>query len=176
MPMITEKDIYNYIFFPHLLDEEKKKIMTESTDYAGLIDVYRGIKAGTEKIPDNSIKNSLAAKIRLYDYNRFFRLKNVEGEKPKRKREFTVLAAASENEKPSVTAKSFLDENNQYLIRVIKTTDKTRIYSFSANEQEIKNFKLTILPAGKEFIMKDNSAPLEIDEDLVFEEVQLELI
>lgn len=174
--MVTEKDIYNYIFFPHLVDEEKKRIMTESPDYAGLIDVYRGIKSDTEKIPDNAIKNSLAAKIRLYDYNRFFRLKNVEGEKPKRKREFTVLAAASEDEKPSVTAKSFLDENNQYLIRVIKTADKTRIYSFSADEQEIKNFKLTVLPSGKEFLMKDNSTPLELSEDFEFEEIHLELV
>ncbi|MFO7523880.1 MAG: hypothetical protein R6W68_00360 [Ignavibacteriaceae bacterium] len=174
--MITEKDIYNYIFFPHLVDEEKKIIMTESADYAGLIDIYREIKSGSEKIPDHAIKNSLAAKIRLYDYNRFFRLKNVEGEKPKRKREFTILAAASEDEKPSVTAKSFLDEKNQYLIRIVKTNDKTKIYSFSANEQEIKNFKLTVLPSGKEFLMNDNSAPLEIDEDLMIEEVQLELI
>jgi hypothetical protein len=103
-------------------------------------------------------------------------LKKVDESKPPRKREFVVLAAASENEKPAVAAKSFLDENNKYLIRVIKTKDITKIYSFSSDEQEIQNFKIKILPSGKEFLMKDNSAPLEITEDIEYEEVHLELV
>lgn len=173
--MITEKDVYNYIFFPHLVDDEKKKNIIQSDDYADLLILYGEIKSGTEKTIQRDVKLNLAAKIKLYDYNRFFRLKKADEEKPKRRREWTVLAAASAEEKPAVIAKSFLDENNQFLIRVIKTGDITKIYSFSIDETEIQNFKLTVLPSHKEFFMKDNSAPLVLKEDIEFEEVHLEL-
>jgi hypothetical protein len=174
--MITEQDIFNFIFFQHLIDIEKKFIIENSPDYKYLLDFYRNLKADSEKAISDQVKHDLSIKINIYNHVRFFRLKKVDESKPPRKREFLVLAAASENEKPAVLAKSFLDENNKYLIRVIKTKDITKIYSFSSDEQEIQNFKIKILPSGKEFLMKDNSAPLELNEDLEFEEVHLELV
>ncbi|HSL90195.1 MAG TPA: hypothetical protein VK870_12900 [Ignavibacteriaceae bacterium] len=174
--MITEQDIFNFIFFPHLVDVEKKFIIENSPDYKYLLDFYRTLKAHSEKPISDQVKHDLSIKINIYNHVRFFRLKKVVESKPRRKGEFVVLAAASENEKPAVLAKSFLDENNKYLIRVIKTKDITKIYSFSSDEQEIQNFKIKILPSGKEFLMKDNSAPLELNEDLEFEEVHLELV
>ncbi|MBS4032988.1 MAG: hypothetical protein KGZ85_00870 [Ignavibacterium sp.] len=174
--MVTEQDIFNLIFFPHLIDAEKKFIIESSPEYKYLLDFYRNIKTETEKPISEKVKHDLSVKINIYNHIRFFRLKKVDESKPSRKREFVVLAAASENEKTAVVAKSFLDENNKYLIRVIKTKDITKIYSFSSDEQEIQNFKIKLLPSGKEFLMKDNSAPLEIKEDIEFEEVHLELI
>lgn len=174
--MITEQDIFNLIFFPHLVDAEKKFILESSPEYKYLLNFYRNIKTDTEKPISDKVKHDLSLKINIYNLVRFFRLKKVEESKPPRKREFAVLAAASADEKPEVIAKSFLDENNKYLIRVIKTKDITKIYSFSSDEQEIQNFKIKILPSGKEFLMKNNSAPLEITEDLEFEEVTLELV
>jgi len=174
--MITEQDIFNLIFFPHLIDAEKKFIIEGSPEYKYLLDFYRNIKTDTEKPISEKVKHDLSLKINIYNHVRFFRLKKVEESKPRRKREFAVLAAASADEKPEIIAKSFLDENNKYLIRVIKTKDITKIYSFSSDEQEIKNFKLTILPSGKEFMMADNNSPLELKEELEFEEVYLELI
>lgn len=174
--MITEQDIFNLIFFPHLVDVEKKFIIENSPDYKYLLDFYRTLKADSEKPISEQVKHDLSIKINIYNHVRFFRLKKIDESKPPRKREFVVLAAASADEKPEVIAKSFLDENNKYLIRVIKTKDITKIYSFSSDEQEIQNFKIKILPSGKEFLMKDNSAPLELNEDLEFEEVHLELV
>lgn len=174
--MITEQDIFNFIFFPHLVNDEKKYIIENKADYNYLLNFYRNIKADSEKPINNEIKNRLSTKINIYSHVRFFRLKKVEGSKPQRKREFAVLAAASEEEKPTIIAQSFFDEESGYLIRVIKTKDSTKVYSFSSDEQEIKNFKLKILPSGKEFIMANNSSPLELKEELEFEEVHLELV
>lgn len=174
--MITEQDIFNLIFFPHLIDAEKKFIIEGSPKYKYLLDFYRNIKTDIEKPISEKEKHDLSLKINIYNHVRFFHLKKIEDSKPRRKREFAVLAAASADEKPEVIAKSFLDENNKFLIRVIKTKDITKIYSFSSDEQSIQNFKIKILPSGKEFLMKDNSAPLEIKDDLEFEEVHLELV
>lgn len=174
--MITEQDIFNLIFFPHLINAEKKFVIESSPEYEYLLNFYRNIKTDTEKPISEKVKHDLSLKINIYNHVRFFRLKKVDDSKPHRKSEFAVLVAASAEEKPEVIAKSFLDENKKYLIRVIKTRDITKIYSFSSDKQEIQNFKIKILPSGKEFLMKDNSAPLELNEDLEFEEVHLELV
>lgn len=174
--MITEQDIFNFIFFPHLLGDEKKFSIENSSEHNYILNFYRTIKADSEKPISEKIKHDLSLKINIYNHVRFFRLKKVEEGKPPRKREFALLAAASKEEKPKVIAQSFLDEENRYLIRVLKSNDTTKIYSFSADEQEIKNFKLKILPSGKEFIMADNNSPLELKEELEFDEVFLELI
>lgn len=174
--MITEQDIFNLIFYPHLLDDEKKFIIESSPKYNYMINFYRLIKTGSEKQLSEKAKHDMSLRISIYDHGRFFRLKKVEELKPKRKSEFPILAAASADEKPQIVAKSFLDDNNKYLIRVIKTKDITKIYSFSSDEQEISNFKLIIMPSGKEFLMENNSVPLELKEDLEFKEIHLELV
>lgn len=174
--MITEKDIFNLIFFPYLVDDEKKIIIESSAEYKYLLDFYKTIKSESEKPVNEKVKQDLSLKINIYNHVRFFRLTPVDENRPKKKREYTVLAAASEKEKPGIVAKSFFDENNRFLIRVVKSNSITKIYTFSTDGEVIRNFKLKILPSGKEFLMKNNSAPLEINEDLDFEEVQLELV
>lgn len=174
--MITEKDIFNYFFFPNLVDEEKKEIINNSSDYQTLIELYKSIKSASDMPVSTEVKNRLSEKIQLYNYKIFFRLKPVTEIKEKRKRDLPLLAAASASENTAVFTKSFLDENNKCLVRVIKSKEGTRIYAFSSDNIELKNFKIKIFPSGKEFIMKDNSAPLELTEELEYDEVLLELI
>lgn len=174
--MITERDIFNYIYFPHLVDDEKKRILETSSEYNSLIDFYKSVKNVSEKPLSDNIKHDLSLKINIYNHLRFFRLKRVDVEKPRKPKELTILAAASEKEANTITAKSFLDEEHKFLIRVIKTGESTKIYTFSSDEKIIRNFKLKVLPSGKEFILNDNSHPLEIKEELEFDEVYLELV
>lgn len=174
--MITEQDVFNYIFYPNLVEEKKKILINSSQEYGYLLQFYRKIKTDSEKTISNEVKHNLSLRINLYKHSRFFRLKKIDEDPPKRRKsEYPLLAAASEEDDQSVTAKSFLDPANKYLIRVIKIKDKIKIYSFSADEKEIRNFKLKIFPSGKEFPMEDNSRPLELNEDIEIEEVQLEL-
>lgn len=174
--MITEQDIFNFVFFPHVVDEDKKRYISQRNEFKDLVDFYRSIKDESEKPISDKVKRDLSLKINLYGHTRFFRLKKVENVPAQRNSDMVVLAAAADEDAPSVIAKSFIDENNQFLIRVIKTRDITKIYSFSSDNQEIHNFRLKILPSGREFLVENNSKPLELKEDLEFEEIQLELV
>lgn len=174
--MISEKDIFDSVFFPDLVEPSKKEIIENSPGYKYLLDFYTKIKSELNTPVSSEVKQKLANKISIYRNTQIFRLRSVNENKPRKKRDYTILAAASEAEKPEIVAKSFFDENNRFLIRVVKSQSITRIYTFSTDGEVIQNFKLKILPSGKEFLMKNNSAPLEIKEALEFEEVQLELV
>ncbi len=174
--MITEQDIFNFIFFPHLVNDGKRDLINNNSEYNFLVDFYKAIKSDYEKPLSESERSLIASKIGIYNHVRIFRLISADENKPKKRREYAVLAAASEKEKPAVIAKSFIDESNRFLIRVVKSNSTTKIYTFSTDGEVIQNFKLKILPSCKEFLMKNNSAPLEINEDLDFEEIQIELV
>lgn len=174
--MITEQDIFNFVFFPQVVDEDKKRYISQRSELRSLVDFYRSIKDESDKPISEKVKQDLSLKINGYSYRFFFRLKKVENVPTQKNSEMVVLAAATDEDEPEVIAKSFIDENNQFLIRVIKTKGITKIYSFSSDNQEIHNFKLKVLPSGRDFLVDNNSKPLELKEELDFEEIQLELI
>lgn len=173
--MISEKDIFDSVFFPELVEPSKREIIENSPGYKYLLDFYTKVKSELNTPISIDVKQKLANKISIYRNDQIFRLISADENKP-RKRDYTVLAAASKEEKQEIVAKSFFDEDNRFLIRVVKSQYITKIYTFSTDGEVIQNFKLKILPSGKEFLMKNNSAPLEIKEDLEYEEVQLELV
>lgn len=173
--MLTEKDIFDFVFFPQNLSEEKQDRILKSSNFDGLIDFYSNLKSEINKQISESVREKLLEKINLYKVQKFFRLKLVEEPKAKRNSEFLVLAAASASGEPKITAQSFIDEQNHLLVRVIKSKDITRIYTFSTEDKALKNIKIKTLPSGKEFFMPDNSLHLEIKENLLISEVQIEL-
>ncbi len=172
--MITEKDIFDFVFFPQNLSEEKRDRILKSSDFDDLIHYYSELKVNINEPITETVRKKLSEKINLYKVQKFFRLKVVEEPNSRKTNEFLVLAAASVPEKPKITTQTFIDEQNHFLVRVIKTQDNTRIFAFSTDDKELKNIKLKVLPSGKEFFMPDNSFPFEIKENLLIEEIQIE--
>ena len=120
------------------------------------------------------MKQKLAEKIPLYVPLKIFILYPVKETVKKRKNDVPIFAADSPKEKLAVMAKTFIDEANHYLIRLLNFKDSSKIYVFSTTEGTLKNYKVIVKPSGKVFEQIDNSSPIELDSPIEAESIELQ--
>src|SRR3990167_6271723 len=139
---INERDMFNFVFYPENLSTEKVEHLKNSKIFDAEIDFYRSLKKSLEEELTDDVKQKLAEKIPLYVPMKIFVLYPVKETLKKRKNDIPILAADSTKEKPSVTAKTFIDEHNHYLIRLLNFKESSKIYVFSTTEETLKNYKV----------------------------------
>ncbi len=171
---ISEQDIFNFVFNPENLSNEMVEYLKTSKIYDEEIDFYRSLKKSLDEELSEEVKTKIAEKIPLYNPAKFYILYPVKDIHKKRKNDLPILAAASPKEKPSITTKTFVDEANHYLIRLLNFKNSSKIYVFSTTEEVIKNYKVIIRPSGKTFEQADNSSPIEMDTPTDAENIELQ--
>ncbi len=171
---ITEKDLFDFVFFPELLSLEKLSFLQNSNVFYEEIEFFTELKNSIQKELTWEEKQLIARKIPAYQPLNIIRLYPVESSK-KRKSNGVVLAAASENDaKPRVTSRTFYDDNKTYIIKVINYEDSCKIFVFSTQYEVIKNFDLIIAPQNIKYHIDDNSVPLELGYNVNPESITLE--
>jgi len=98
----------------------------------------------------------------------------IEKSKKGKKDKGLVLATDSAELKTQQTSQTFYDEKKEYSIKLVYSESETKIFVFSTSESELKNLKLTLHPNEKEYFLKDNSNPLEVNENITAESILLE--
>lgn len=176
MNNIAERDLFNYIFFNHLLSQNKKEFLEKNAEKYGQILFYKNLK---ENILDNineNIKEKLAEKISAYKKSpiilRLFPINFTPEQIPQ---EMPILAAASATEDPRVIAKSFIDEEKTFVIRLIKTDNKTKIYPFNLKDTKPQKIKITLHPTKDTYTM-DSDKHLELEDVEEIESVSVEAV
>ncbi len=169
--MITEQDIFNYIFFREKVSDEKINEIVAHKHYAAAIEFYSALKNETERHLTISEKKNLAAKIPIYKFDgKFellpFRVNDMENG--------MRLAASSKNNENNINAVSFFSETKEFLCRIVSTQTQRLLYCFSTDQEELKDFKLTLHPAGIEFQCKSNAEPITVSTDLKIEKISFE--
>lgn len=170
---ITERDLFDFVFFPENLSNERIEYLKTSGIFDEELDFYRSVKKSMEEELTEEVKRKIAEKIPIYNPAKFYILYPVK-EPQKRKRKFPILVAASPKEKPAVVAKTFADEANHYLIRLLNFKHSAKIYVFSTTEEVLKNYKIVIRPSGQSFQQSDNSSPIEINIPIEAENIELQ--
>ncbi len=181
---ITERDLFNYVFYKNTLSEDKTEFL-ESTDiYKDEIDFFNSLKDSLSGEIDSEIKKKIAQKIPAYRNNPDLSRDNlstiillypvIEKAKRSKKSEGLVLAADSAELKSQHTSQTFYDEKKEYLVKLVSSESETKIFVFSTSESELKNLKVTLHPNEKEYFLKDNSNPLEVKESVIAESISLE--
>jgi len=180
---ITERDLFNYIFNRQLVNEEKAGYLMNSEEYKEELEFLNLLKDSLSAVISRQIKEKIAAKIPAYRYGQ-----NSDGEgyikvvelypvdqkiKKKNKNTKQVFAADSEELKPQHVSQTFSDENREYLVKLIRSGSSAKIFVFSTTESELKNVKLTVHPGEKEYLLEDNSVPLEVNENITAESISL---
>lgn len=84
------------------------------------------------------------------------------------------LAAASQEEKPKISSKTFYDKEKTYIIRVINYEKSSIVFVFSTQSELINDFDLNILPQNLKYHISDNSAPLKLEFNVEPESISLE--
>lgn len=171
---ISERDIFDFVFYPEKLSIEKVEHLKNSKIFDEEVSFYRLLRNSMEEELSENVKLKLAEKIPLYVPMKIFILYPVKETVRKRRNDVPIFAAASPNEKPAVAAKTFIDENNHYLIRLLNFKDSSKIYVFSTIEEHLKNYKVIIHPSEQIFEQADNSSPIEIDSPIEADHIELQ--
>lgn len=171
---ISERDIFNFVFFPAILSIEKRKYLESIGIYNDEIRFYEELKKDLSDELSAEIKSKIAQRIPNYRFEKIFFLYPTYENNSKRKTDKSILAAASPINQTSITASSFVDEKNQFLIRILKSENKSKIYVFSTVDEVIKNFKIIIKPSGQVFEQQDNTHPICFDKQIEIENIELQ--
>lgn len=169
---VTERDIFNFIFYPELLTEELRAFLSTIENSTDAITFYKELKISLEKEFSFDVKEKIAQRISGYKLYNIIDLYPVQEQK--KKRNGIVLAAASVEEKPKIITKTFYDADKTYIIKVINYTENAKIFVFSTQQEVIKDFEIIILPENKKYHCNDNSLPLELSAPVEAESIQIE--
>lgn len=169
---ITERDIFNFVFYPELVKEELRAFLSTIENSTDAIIFYKGLKEELDKDLTLEIKKKISEKILAYKFKNVVQLYPIEEIKKKHSR--YTLAAASPEETPKIITKTFYDADKTYIIKIINYTENAKIFVFSTQQEVIKDFEIIILPENKKYHCNDNSLPLELSAPVEAESIQIE--
>ena len=169
---ITEKDIFNFVFYTNLLPTEKIKYIEGSTNFSKGIKFYQSLKLLLSQNLTVEIKNLISEKIPAYKsmMHKLYLVKEVNS---KRKSNLT-LAADSPKIKSKMTSATFIDDEKQYLIKLHNYENSAKIYVFSTSKEKIENYKIIIHPSNNILEQADNSNPIIIDAPVEVSSMELQ--
>jgi hypothetical protein len=170
--MVTEKDLFNFVFFKETLEEGKLHQILENKLYQDAVKFYLSMKEFMEKEITFELKRKIASKISSYQLKNTFILFPFNEEKVIKKN-IIRFAAASAKEDEEIIAKTFLDEGKNFLIRFIKGKSGSKIYVFSTKNNIIKNFEIVLHPKEYKFRMENNSEPIILASQEIPESVEI---
>lgn len=172
---IDERDIFNYVFFRNLLDEEMLKYLEKNEHNFEQIEFYMKMKQEIRGPVDQEIKEKLAAKSEDYKILKIISLYPVDDKIEKRLSDVPILAAASATEESKVSAQTFIDDGKKFLIRVLIIDNITKIFTFPITHTDIKDFNITLHPEERTYSIH-NREPIEIEGTPRVESISLELL
>ena len=173
--VIKEQDIFNYVFFPDSLSAQIKKDIEGNQNLAETVNFYSNVQDESKKFISRSVKEKMASSISAYTLINvvlLFPLPEAGGKNPVGKR----LAADSESRHliSKLMSKTFVDEDKEYMIKVINHQSTTKIFVFSVKNDIVKNFDIIIEPKNNRYHFNDNSRPFMIDEEIEIESIRIE--
>jgi hypothetical protein len=170
--VIKEQDLFCYIFFPESVPDKKKKMIETNNSFNEVLEFYKQMKLNSDKKPNESLKRKIANKIPAYSLSNVIKLYALK-ETAKPRQNGYHLAAASTELKPKMTTKTFVDNDKEYLIKILNYGDKTKVFVFSTKDEVVKNFDIIIEPDNLKFHLEDNSEPLKINHLIDAEKIEI---
>jgi hypothetical protein len=171
---ITEIDLFNFIFFRNLLDEDKKKAIMLEEKFKESIDFYAGMHKELSKDLSLAARKKIASLIPTYKLTDKVELFPIGFTKMATKRN-TYVAAANENLNPGFISMSLTDEEKSYLARIVCQHTHCQLFIFSSNNSIIKNFDVTLYPQRKKYHFEDNTKPVELNAEPNIEKLVMTL-
>ncbi|MBI9070079.1 MAG: hypothetical protein JEY94_00680 [Melioribacteraceae bacterium] len=171
---VSERDIFDYVFYPNCLNESLSVYIGNNEDiFSSEIESYKTSKLYSknkvefeDKIVNKLMGNSMS---RIID---FLKLETKQRQGAK----VFLLDSSTPRLEKSIVTETFVDEDSQYLVKVVIANNFTKIYVFNKNNTLLENFKLTIFPENKSYRFENNQNPLVLEGERSVEDVKLEII
>ncbi len=169
---IDEQDLFDYVFFPENLSVDKQNYIKTDKAYSEIISFYLLLKTESDAETETAIRKKIAEKIPAYSFENIIILNPVHTSNLK-KQNGSRLAAGSTELKPRLSTKTFIDNNKEYLIKVLTSESETKVFVFSTNDEIIKNFEIVIEPNNLKYHLDDNKEPLIITHSIEADKIEL---
>jgi len=170
--LIEEQDLFAFVFFPENLAKERIEIIEADRSFEEAIEFYKKLKSESVNKPDYMLKQKLADKISAYSLSNVIQLYPLK-EPVIPKQNGNRLAADSQELKLKMTTKTFVDNDKEYLIKVLNYGEMTKVFVFSTKDELVKNFDIIIEPHNLKFHFEDNSEPLKIEHTIEAEKIEI---
>ena len=171
---ITEKDIFNYVFFKETLDSAKVTDIQENKSIHKQLLFYKELKEYLSQDISNNTKRKLAGKIPSYTLENVITLFPQELPDNSRRIKLLKYAAASSMDR-TASVLTYINEDKNYLVRLHKEENKYKIFIFSTLQKELKNLQLTFSPSGETISLKDNQDPFLISLSQMPDKIEVRL-
>jgi hypothetical protein len=142
--IITDKDIFYYVFFRDKLPAEISRFIEEGM-FEDEVNFYISLK---ESLRSSMGKRVSILKPVLLNFKRYTSVPRY--------------AAASADLTRKTEFTTYTDENSEYLCRLLKTEDKNLLYIISADEISEKKLSVTIYPSEEIYHIENLNQPIEI--------------
>lgn len=172
---IEEADIFNLVFFPNSITEEKRLIIESDLSYKEVIDFYKNLKIESKVRENDDVKKIIASKIPAYTLGNVICLYPLKVPSIGKKYD-QRLAAGSTELKPKMTTKTFVDNQKEYLIKVLNDGNSTKVFVFSTKDELVKNFDIVIEPQNRKYHFEDNSEPLNLPGSIEADSITLSFV
>ena len=169
---IDEQDLFNYVFFPESTPDEIKLVIESGNTWIEIIEFYKNLKSNSNNSADDTLKRKIASKIPAYSLSNVIQLYALK-EPYIPKQNGNRLAADSKELKPKMTTKTFVDNDKEYLIKVLNYGNQTKVFVFSTKDEVVKNFDIVIEPHNLKYHFDDNSEPLKIEKSIEAEKIEI---
>ena len=169
---IDEQDLFNYVFFPESTPDEIRLIIESGNTWIEIIEFYKNLKSNSNNRADDTLKRKIAKKIPAYSLANVIQLYALK-EPYIPKQNGNRLAADSKELKPKLTTKTFVDNDKEYLIKVLNYGNQTKVFVFSTKDEVVKNFDIVIEPHNLKYHFEDNSEPLKIEKSIEAEKIEI---
>lgn len=169
---ITEKDLFNFVFHPDSINEEIKKTISEDKSISNVIKFYEAMKEEILNILDYSTKRLIAKKIPEYKLSNVVELHQLQAAQPQKK-SYRLAADSDKELKPKIITKTFVDDEKNFMVKVLINGGNTKIFVFSTQDELLENFNLYIEPNNLEFHFKDNTEPLILEGRIEVEKIKI---
>lgn len=169
---IDEQDLFNYVFFPESTPDEIRLVIESGNTWIEIIEFYKNLKSNSNNSADDKLKRKIACKIPAYSLLNVIQLYALK-EPYIQKQNGNRLAADSKELKPKMTTKTFVDNDKEYLIKVLNYGNQTKVFVFSTKDEVVKNFDIVIEPHNLKYHFEDNSEPLKIEKSIEAEKIEI---
>ncbi len=152
MKIISEKTLYKYIFCPSALSEDQRLfILQNSEEFREDLALLRAIKSGLENELPETILDKIHKKIINESAKDGIKLNLIPQTESDGK---CVLAADSVKSETKQKTYSFIDESNNYLIKVINKDAENKIYIFTKVEVDRSRIFSNSIPLQRSLLCK----------------------
>jgi hypothetical protein len=173
---INERDIFNFIFFDRLLSEQKRVFIRNNINDFEQINFYRRLKRKTDSNIDRKTKQIIASKIPAYHLSRqitLFPVTEIMNENSLRINNSTLIKT---NKKVKSKIETFVDEDDLFIVRIVKTEGTALIYLFSVLKKLTTDIELILQPASRHLKINKINEPIKVNNLEKVETITLEII